>query len=60
MKKYNYQTCIRMSDNLADSITKICDEHQINESDYIRNSLAESIRNDTQNPSSASERFMFG
>ena len=60
MKKYNYQTCIRMSENLADSITKICDEHQINESDYIRNSLAESVRNDNQNPSSASDRFMFG
>ena len=60
MKKYNYQTCIRMSDNLADSISRICDENQINESDYIRNSLAESVRNDTQNPSSASDRFMFG
>ena len=60
MKKYNYQTCIRMSDNLADSISRICDENQINESDYIRNSLAESVRNDTQNPKSASDRFMFG
>ena len=60
MKKYNYQTCIRMSDNLADSISRICDENQINESDYIRNSLAESVRNDTQNPKSASDRCMFG
>ena len=60
MKKYNYQTCIRMSDNLADSISRICDENQINESDYIRNSLAEIVRNDIQNPKSASDRFMFG
>ena len=60
MKNYNYKTCIRMSDNLADSISRICDENQINESDYIRNSLAESVRNDTQNPKSASDRFMFG
>ena len=60
MKKYNYQTCIRMTDNLADSMRQICNANQINGSDYIRQSLAESVRNDTQNPSTASDRFMFG
>ena len=59
MKKYNYQTCIRMSDTLRDSVKEIWDAHRINESDYIRLSIAESVRHDTQNPSEVANKLMF-
>ena len=60
MKKYDYQTCVRMSENLRESMKDICDTCQINESDYIRRSLAQSVQNDINNAQSADNKFLFG
>ena len=43
MKKFNYQTCLRMSETLKDEMTKICDQNAINESDFMRHAIKESI-----------------
>ena len=45
MKKFTYQTCIRMSETLKDEMTKICDQNAINESDFMRHAIKESILN---------------
>ena len=39
MKKFNYQTCLRMSDTLKNEMTKICDQNAINESDFMRHTI---------------------
>ena len=59
MKKYNYQTCIRMSENLRDSMQTICDTCQINESDYIRKSLMQSVQEDLKLTENADTKFLF-
>ena len=59
MKKYDYQTCIRMSSNLRDSVQTICDTYQINESDYIRKSLMQSVREDLKLTENADTKFLF-
>ena len=45
MKKFNYQTCLRMSETLKNEMTKICDQNAINESDFMRHAIKESILN---------------
>ena len=45
MKKFNFQTCLRMSDTLKNEMTKICDQNAINESDFMRHAIKESILN---------------
>jgi hypothetical protein len=59
MQKFTYQTCIRMTENLRESLKDICDTYQINESDYIRRSLAQSVQNDMKNTQSADNKFLF-
>ena len=59
MKKYDYQTCIRMSSNLKDSMTEICHTHQINESDYIRKSLMQSVQEDLKNTQNTDGKYLF-
>jgi predicted DNA-binding protein len=59
MQKFTYQTCIRMPENLRESLKDICDTYQINESDYIRRSLAQSVQNDMKNTQSADNKFLF-
>ena len=59
MKKYSYQTCLRMSENLRDSMQTICDTYKINESDYMRRSIAESVKNDLENAEDTNQKFMF-
>jgi hypothetical protein len=36
MVRYEYQTCLRMSNTLKDDMTDVCEKHKINESDLIR------------------------
>ena len=45
MKKFNYQTCLRMSEVLKDEMTKIYDKNHINESDFMRHAIKETILN---------------
>ena len=46
MKKYTYTVNVRVPENLADSMKKICNQFTINESDYVRKSLRNSIEKD--------------
>jgi hypothetical protein len=59
MQKFTYQTSVRMSENLRESMKDICDTYQINESDYIRRSLVQSVQNDIKNAQSADNKFLF-
>ena len=43
MIKYNHQLCLRLSESLMDEMTNICDNYKINESDFIRRAIADSI-----------------
>ena len=46
MKKYTYTVNVRVPETVADSMKKICDKYTINESDYVRKSIAQSIEKD--------------
>ena len=45
MVRYEYQTCLRMSNTLKDDMTDICEKHKINESDLIRRAIATFVEN---------------
>ena len=45
MKKFNYQTCLRLSTTLKKEIDTICDQHEIRPSDFMRHAIKESILN---------------
>jgi len=45
MVRYEYQTCLRMSNTLKDDMTDICERHKINESDLIRRAIATFVEN---------------
>ena len=59
MKKYTYQTCLRMPENLRESMQTICDTYQINESDYIRRSLVQSVQRDIENVENENGKYLF-
>ena len=50
MKKYTYQTCLRLSETLKEDMTAICDSYQINESDFLRRAIVEFVTHIQQNP----------
>ena len=58
MKKYDYQTCLRLPNVLKDEMTNICDTYQINESDLMRRAIVEFVTNLNRNPDQTS-RHMF-
>lgn len=45
MVRYEYQTCLRMSNTLKDDMTDICEKYTINESDLIRRAIATFVEN---------------
>ncbi len=59
MKKYTYQTCLRLSETLKEDMTAICDSYQINESDFMRHAIAESVQSMRENPNDESRKYMF-
>ena len=59
MKKFNYQTCLRMSETLKDEITKICDKNAINDSDFMRHAIKESILNHSRESDDGMNRLRF-
>ena len=59
MKKFNYQTCLRMSETLKDEMTKICDQNEINESDFMRHAIKESILNHPREGDDAMNRLRY-
>ena len=50
MVRYEYQTCLRMSDTLKNDMTEICEKHKINESDLIRRAVAAFVENLNETP----------
>ena len=50
MKKYDYQTCLRLPVILKEEMTTICDTYRINESDLMRRAISEFIQTHTENP----------
>ena len=50
MKKYDYQTCLRLPTFLKDEMTTICDNYQINESDLMRKAIVQFVQNINSNP----------
>ena len=57
MKKYTYQSCLRMSEVLKDEMTKICNQKSINESDFMRVAIKESILNHSRDGNDAMNRL---
>ena len=49
MKKYDYQTCLRLPVVLKEEMTTICDTYQINESDLMRRAISEFVQTHTEN-----------
>jgi hypothetical protein len=45
MVRYEYQTCLRMSNTLKDDMTDICENQTVNESDLIRRAIATFVQN---------------
>ena len=58
MVRYEYQTCLRMSNTLKDDMTDICEKHQINESDLIRRAVATFVENLNDTPEKQS-KYLF-
>ena len=50
MKKYDYQTCLRLPVILKDEMTTICDNYQINESDLMRRAISEFVQTINAHP----------
>ena len=50
MKKYDYQTCLRLPIVLKDEMTPICDEYHINESDLMRKAIVQFVQTINSNP----------
>ena len=58
MVRYEYQTCLRMSNTLKDDMTDICENHKINESDLIHRAVATFVENHNQTPDQQS-KYLF-
>ena len=58
MKKYEYQTCIRLPEVLKNEMSNICEKHQVNESDLMRRAISEFVQTHTENPEN-NGRLMF-
>ena len=50
MKKFTYQTALRLPEVLKDEMHTICEKHQINESDLMRRAISEFVQKNTDNP----------
>ena len=50
MIRYEYQTCLRMSDTLKNDMIDVCEKHNINESDLIRRAVATFVQNHNETP----------
>ena len=59
MQKYQYQACIKLSENLKDSMNTVCETYNISKSDYMRRSIAQSVQNDLQNTNNSDNKFVF-
>ena len=60
MIKYDTALCVRINDNLKNTISEICNDTSINEADYVRASLGECAKRDAADLDQVRQRFMFG
>ena len=58
MVRYEYQTCLRMSDALKNDMTDICERYKINESDLMRRAVATFVETLNETPDQQS-KYMF-
>ena len=58
MVRYEYQTCLRMSDTLKNDMIDVCEKHNINESDLIRRAVATFVENLNATPDQQS-KYLF-
>ena len=59
MKKYTYQICPRLPHVLKDEMTNICDDNQINEPDFMRYAIKETILNYSREGEDGINRLRF-
>ena len=50
MVRYEYQTCLRMSNTLKDDMTDVCERYKINESDLMRRAVATFVEQINETP----------
>ena len=50
MVRYEYQTCLRLSNTLKDDMIEVCEKHKINESDLIRRAVATFVQDLNSKP----------
>jgi hypothetical protein len=58
MVRYEYQTCLRLSNTLKDDMIEVCEKHKINESDLIRRAVATFVQDLNSKPDQQS-KYLF-
>ncbi len=60
MIKYDTALCVRINDNLKNTITELCTDTRINEADWVRSRLANCAKKDAADLDQLKQEFMFG
>ena len=58
MVRYEYQTCLRMSNELKNDMTDICERYKINESDLMRRAVASFVQDLNAKPEQGKYLFV--
>ena len=58
-QRYTTQTSLRLSEDLRNSIDKVCDEWNVNPSDYIRRCVAHNVQNDLTEINNGNTKIVF-
>ena len=58
MVRYEYQTCLRISNELKDDMTEICERYKINESDLMRRAVASFVQDLNAKPEQGKYLFV--
>jgi len=56
--RYEYQTCLRLSNELKDDMTEVCERYKINESDLLRRAAANFIQELNSKPEQGKYLFV--
>ena len=58
MVRYEYQTRLRMSNELKDDMTEVCERYKINESDLMRRAVASFVQDLNAKPEQGKYLFV--
>ena len=58
MVRYEYQTCLRMSNELKDDMTEVCERSKINEADLMRRAVASFVQDLNAKPEQGKYLFV--